>query len=178
MRTPPKREGFFCVAVIVNAHGIKGEVMLKSFTEVPEDFTNYGDLVDAHGSSFVFTHVRAASKGLIARIQGISNRNDAEALRHSYIYASEDERPQLNNDDAYLDDLIGMPVEREDGSVFGTIKGHFDNGAQLVLVIKHPESGQKDILIPFIEDMIDAVDHDEGVIVVTDFAEQMADINS
>lgn len=178
MRTPPKREGYFCVAVIVNAHGIKGEVSIKSFTEIPEDFNKYGDLEDASGSSLVFKNVRVASKGIIARMDGVNSRNDAEALRHTYIYAPEDALPKLDETDAYLDDLIGMPVEREDGSVFGKIKGHFDNGAQIVLTIKHPEAGKKDILVPFVEDMIAGVDHESGVLVVTDFADQMAEINS
>ena len=178
MRTPPKREGYFCVAVIVNAHGIKGEVTVKSFTEIPEDFTSYGDLVDTHGSPLVFKNVRSASKGFIARLENVNTRNDAEKIRHVYVYATEESRPQLDETDAYLDDLIGMPVEREDGSVFGSIKGHFDNGAQIVLVIKHPEQGKKDILIPFTEDMVAGVDHEENVLVVTDFAEQLAEINA
>ena len=166
------------MAVIASAHGIKGEVTLKSFTENPADFTHYGDLVDNHGSPFVFSSVRVTPKMVIARVEGVTTRNEAEALRSTYIYAAENMRPELDETEAYLDELVGMAVQREDGSAFGTIKSHFDNGAQIVLEIKHPEAGNKDILIPFTDDMIDSVNHADRILIVTDFADQMAEINA
>ena len=176
MRQPPKKEGFFCVAVVSGAHGIRGDVVVKSFTDYPEDFANYGVLEDISGTPFSFAAIRHTSKGFLVKFSHVTDRNMAEALRGCYLYASADMLENPSEDEVYLDDVISYKVYRENGSFFGDVIGHFDNNAHIVLTIKHPEPGHKNILIPFTNEMITKIDHEKRMLIVTDFAEQMVDI--
>ena len=170
----PKKEGFFCVGVIATAHGIKGEVNVRSFTDVPEDFVEYGALVSFADAPFSFSNVRPAKKGFIASVKGVSTRNDAEKLRGTFLYASNEHLPELDEGEVFVNDLLGMAVQREDGSAFGKVKSHFDNGAHLVLTIKMPENGISDVMIPFSDDVIIEIDRDARVLTVSDLADDYA----
>ena len=173
-RTPPKKDGFFCVGVIATAHGIQGEVVVKTFTEEPESILDYGTLVNFDDVPFSFASIRSSAKGLLARLEGVKSRNDAEKLRGTCLYASNDELPELGDDNVYLSEIIGITLLREDGSIFGKIRNHFDNGAHTVIAVKMPEEGVKDVLLPFTDDVILKVDHDERTIVVSEMADQFA----
>src|SRR5438067_11099359 len=71
-----------CVAVVTGAQGVQGAVRIKSFTEVPEDVAGYGSLEDETGRRQFDLHLCGAAKGvLIARLPGIEDRSQAEALR-------------------------------------------------------------------------------------------------
>tara|TARA_R110000868_G_scaffold262401_2_gene521043 strand:- start:22779 stop:23333 length:555 start_codon:yes stop_codon:yes gene_type:complete len=177
MRRPDHKEGFFCVGVVATAHGIKGEVTLKAFTEIPEDIVEYGTLVNMQDVPFSISSFRATSKGLITRLKGVNTRNDAERLRGMYLYASNDALPELDENDMYLDDLIGTKVLREDGSLFGTIRNHFDNGAQTIIAVKVPETGKKDVLLPFTDNVVLAADAEASTITVSEMADQFAELN-
>lgn len=176
MRRPPNKENFFCVGVIATAHGIKGEVTIKAFTEVPENILKYGTLVNMQDVPFSFSNLRVTKKGIIARVEGVHNRNESEKLRGTCLYASLDALPDAGDDDMYLDDLIGVKVYREDATLFGTIRSHFNNGAQNVVAVKIPEEGKKDVLLPFIDDVIIKVNHEKNEIIVSEMADDFADL--
>lgn len=173
MRHPENKEGFFCVGVIATAHGIKGEVTLKTFIEMPENILDYGTLVNMHDVPFSISKFRPTTKGLIARLKGVQTRNDAEKLRGTCLYASNDMLPELEND-MYLDDLIGTKVYREDDSFFGTIRSHFDNGAQTIIAVKMPETGKKDVLLPFTDGVILEINSENSTIIVSQMADEFA----
>ncbi|MFT7433155.1 MAG: 16S rRNA processing protein RimM [Alphaproteobacteria bacterium] len=173
MRRPDKKDGFFCVGVIATAHGIKGEVTFKTFIEKPEDILDYGTLVNMQDVPFSISNFKVTTKGLITRLEGVKTRNDAERLRGMYLYASNDMLPDLE-DNMYVDDLIGTKVYREDGTLFGTIRNHFDNGAQTIIAVKIPEEGKRDVLLPFTDDVVLAVDQAAATITVSEMADEFA----
>ena len=72
----PKR---ICLGVITGAHGIRGAVRIKSYTQVPRDIENFGPLGDADCAKMFELRVESDTpKGLIARIAGVEDRNGAE----------------------------------------------------------------------------------------------------
>ena len=172
LRKPPHKENFFCVGVITTAHGIKGEVLIKPFTETPKNMTEYGTLVNMHDVPFSFLSFKIVKKGVIAKLEGVHSRNEAEALRGTCLYASDDKLPALDDSDMYLDDLIGVKLYREDKTLFGTIRSHFDNGAHTIIAVKMPTEGKKDVLLPFTGDVILKVNHDKKEIIVSEMAEE------
>ncbi|MFT7145049.1 MAG: ribosomal 30S subunit maturation factor RimM, partial [bacterium] len=70
--------------------------------------------------------------------------------------------------------LIGTKVYREDGTLFGTIRNHFDNGAQTIIAVKIPEEGKRDVLLPFTDDVVLAVDQAAATITVSEMADEFA----
>jgi 16S rRNA processing protein RimM len=154
------------MGAIIGAHGIKGEVKVKSFAGTPAAIATYGALSDAKGSrTFDLTLVGKASptKGpggkdvLIARIAGIGDRNAAEALKGVELYVARDRLPQIAGDEEfYLADLIGLDVIDQDGTALGRISGVENYGAGDVLSVEGGPKGAFDVaftraLVPVVD---------------------------
>lgn len=151
------------VGTITGAHGIKGEVKLRSFTDKPEDITAYGPLYDEAGKRFELT-VRARGKGtVIAAIKGVNDRNAAESLRGTKLYVPRTALPELGGDEFYYADLIGLRAELADGTRVGTVTGVANFGAGDVIEIA---GGKKTLDLPFTAEVVRAVDLGAGRIVI------------
>ena len=119
-----------CVGVIVGAHGVRGLVRVKSFTEEPADIAAYGPLGDAKCARQYALDVTGSAKGvLLARIDGVADRNAAEALKGTELYIDRDALPQPDEDEFYHTDLIGLPALLADGSAYGTVRALHEFGA-------------------------------------------------
>src|SRR6185369_5404225 len=95
------------LGVVVAAHGIRGEVRLKSFAADPMDIGAYGPLSDEAGTRQWRIEPRAESKGVvIARIEGIGDRNAAEALKGLRLFVDRNALPATAEREWYQADLI------------------------------------------------------------------------
>ncbi len=152
---------------ISSAHGIKGEVTIKSYTEAPGDIAAYGPLSDQAGSrQFVIEKVRASNKGLIATLQGISDRTAAEALKGTGLFVERSALPPPDEDDEfYVSDLIGLTAVAPDGAPIGQIIAVQNFGAGDLLEIRSPDKKQTE-LIPFEERFVPTVDLAAGRVVI------------
>ena len=154
-----------CVGVIVGAHGVRGEVRVKSFTAEPGDITAYGPMTDADGAHRFEIEVTGSSRGILrARIGGVGDRAVAEALKGKELYVPRDALPPAEEDEFYHADLIGLAVEHEDGSAFGRVKALHDFGAGEVIEIA-AEDGP-DVILPFTRAVVPVVDLEAGRVVV------------
>jgi len=143
---------------IVGAHGIRGEVIIHSYAAVPEDVGAYGVLSDKTGTkTFKLSSVRAASKGVIARVAGVSDRNAAEALKGTELYVPRDKLPATQEGEFYVADLIGMTVVDRDGKAIGTVVDAPDFGAGSLLEIRKTGVAQTE-LVPFTDAYVPHVD--------------------
>ena len=116
------------VGVIMGAHGIRGEVKIKSLTADPKAFTSYGPLSNADGRIFEILKSKPASDHFICTLKGVADRNQAEALKGTELLVSRDKLPKLPEGEFYLSDLSGKPVEAE-GKTLGTVIGFQNYGA-------------------------------------------------
>lgn len=124
------------IGVIVAAHGVRGEVKIKSFTAAARDVAAYGPVTDEAGGRKLMIKVVGEAKGtVVARIDGIADRNAAEALKGLRLYVERAALPDTGEDEFYCADLIGLPVQRSDGSAYGRIKNVEDFGAGDVVEI-------------------------------------------
>ncbi|MFM9842745.1 MAG: ribosome maturation factor RimM [Dongiaceae bacterium] len=124
------------IGVIVGAHGVRGEVKIKSFTAAAADVAAYGPVTDEAGTRRLKLKPVGQAKGtVVARIDGIADRNAAEALKGLRLYVARSALPKTGEDEFYCADLIGLPVQRSDGSAYGRIKNVEDFGAGDVVEI-------------------------------------------
>jgi 16S rRNA processing protein RimM len=165
------------MGAVLGAHGIKGEVKVKSFAAKPADIAEYGPLTDTkHKRSFTLAIVGAgdAAKGvLIGRIAGIADRNAAEALKGVELFVDRDRLPAPKDpEEYYLADLIGLAAFDGKGVKLGEIVSVDNYGAgDLLLVV--PENGEG-FVVPFTKAFVPTVDVKGGRVVLdlpTDFFE-------
>jgi 16S rRNA processing protein RimM len=155
-----------CVAQIGGAHGLRGEVKLKSFTADPMAVGDYGPLTTEDGSAtFEIEAVRPAKGHLIARFRGIGDRNTAERLANVRLFVSRERLPPLAADEFYHTDLIGLSAVTADGAEIGTVVAVHDFGAGDILELQ-PQAGGTTIMVPFTAAFVPSVDIANGRIVV------------
>ncbi|OHT20305.1 MULTISPECIES: ribosome maturation factor RimM [Edaphosphingomonas] len=129
------------LAAIIGAHGIKGEVRLKLFTD---DLAPYTTL-HAGDRAFTLKSVRPGSNGAVARFAEIADRDQAEALRGVALTVPRSELPPLGEGEYYHVDLIGLPCVA-DGVDLGTAVAVENFGAGDIVEIERP--GGKRFMVP------------------------------
>ena len=154
------------LGVIINAHGIRGEVLVRSFADQPEDIAAYGALRDETDQrDFELDVVRVSSKGLVCRIAGVKDRNAAEALKGTKLYVERERLPEPEPGQFYYADLIGLKAIGPDGGELGTISDVMNFGASDILELSPREGGEPE-LIPFIDAFVPTVDLDQGTVTI------------
>jgi 16S rRNA processing protein RimM len=154
-----------CIGVIAGPHGVNGLVRVKSFTADPADVAAYGPVTDVAGSrQFRIRLTGMARDMLIARIEGVKDRNAAEALRGVELYVDRNRLPEAGEDEFYHADLIGMPARSKDGSEIGTVTALYDYGAGDVIEIRMRAGGVE--LLPFNKATVPNIDLDQGFVVI------------
>jgi 16S rRNA processing protein RimM len=168
MAARPKdgRERRVCVAQIGAAHGLKGEVRLRSYTQEPSDFTAYGALETEDGSRKLKAGTaRFAKDHFIVKFESIDDRNAAEALRNVNLYVARETLPAVDEDDTfYCADLIGLAAVTRDKSAFGEVIAVQNYGAGDILEIRRGDGST--FLLPFTEAAVPEIDMAGGTIVV------------
>ncbi len=155
-----------CIAQIGAAHGVRGEVRLKSFTEDPLAVTRYGALESEDGKRrFEIEAARPAKDMLVARLKGVTDRNAAEALTNLKLYVAREKLPQPAPDEFYHSDLIGLAAMKQNGEPVGTVKAVHNFGAGDLIEIE-PAGGGATMIWPFNETTVPHVDVAGGKIVV------------
>jgi len=154
-----------CVGAIAGAHGVKGLVKIKSFTEEPDGVAAYGPLSDEAGEREFTLALAGRAKGLIiARIDGVEDRNTAEALRGTRLYVERAVLPPTAEEAYYHADLIGLEAVGMDGAPVGEVKALYNYGAGDVIEIQRRD---KDLLLlPFTKAAVPEVDLEGGRLVV------------
>ncbi len=157
-----------CVGAIAGVRGLKGEVRIKSFTADPDDIAAYGPVSTEDGERTYRINVTARAKGLIiARIDGIEDRDAAEALKGTRLYVPRSVLPKPDDGDFYHADLIGLKAETKDGDFLGTVKAVHNFGAgDIIEIAAGPGEGKEDLMVPFTSALVPDVDVSEGRIIV------------
>ena len=146
-------------------HGVKGAVRVKTFTGDPMAIGDYGPLFADDGRSFSIADIRPDKAGVVARFKGVADRNAAEAITGIDLYVDRSVLPPPDDEDEfYHADLIGLAVEKSDGTALGTVASVQDHGAGEFLEIAPPR-GQT-MLIPFTKGAVPVIDIAAGRIIV------------
>jgi len=144
----PKPTNPVQMAVIGAAHGIRGEVRVKTFTGDPLALGDYGPLYAKDGHAFEVLDVRPAGTVVVVRFKGVADRSAAEALTGTELFVDRSALPDDGDeDDFYQADLIGLSVRDDTGAAIGKVVAvqNFGGGDILDLTLGHA----KGVLIPF-----------------------------
>jgi 16S rRNA processing protein RimM len=145
------------MAVIGAAHGIKGEVRVKTFTGDPMALANYGALHARDGRSFEVIDLRPQGNIVVIRLKGIGDRSAAEALNGIELFVERATLPdELGEEEFYHADLIGMDVFDEHGHKLGKVGAIQNFGAGDILEIEG--TGATGALVPFTRAAVPVVD--------------------
>lgn len=168
--TKPTAEGsrsdMVCVGAIASAHGVRGLVTVKAFTEDPESVAAYGAVETDDGQRMTLELRGRTGKGLLlAAVSGVNDRNGAEALRGQQLYVARQALPPDDDEDAfYQADLVGLEVWDEAGGVLGVIKAVQNFGAGDILLVGDGPAGE--LHLPFTKAVAPIVDLATGRVVV------------
>ncbi len=143
------------LAAVAGAHGIKGELRLKLFSDSVESLSSYPKLF-VGGAERRLISIRDGGKTAVARFEGIADRSAAEALRGQLVEVDRDALPPLEEGEYYHADLIGLPCVDRDGQGLGTIVAVENFGAGDLLEVEL-EGGRKS-LVPFRDGIADLED--------------------
>lgn len=143
------------VGVITSTHGIRGEVKVFPTTDDPKRFETLKNVVlDAGRTQLALEieNVKYFKQFVILKFKGINNINDIEKYTKMPLLVSREDAVELEEDEYFIADMIGMDVITDEGEVFGTLKDVMETGANDVYIIDSEKHGE--VLIPAIKECI------------------------
>lgn len=153
-----------CLGEVSTAHGVRGLVRVRVYGDDPQALTKHGPLFTSETGDKTLTvkMKNAANKFWIAEVEGISDRNAAEALRGTRLWIERSKLPEPNEDEFYYEDMIGMTVRTEIDGEVGTVVAVDNFGAGDLLEVK-PSIGPT-FYLPFADEYIVEVNMPNNVI--------------
>ena len=154
------------VGSLAGAFGVHGDVRVKSYCAEPDAIADYTPLTRSDGKIIATLVLKGMAKGaLIARVDGITTKEEADALKGMDLYAERDQLPSLPDDEFYHTDLMGLTAVDTGGAALGRVKAVQTNGADDLLEIVAP--GLKDtVLVPFTRAIVPTVDLAAGRVII------------
>jgi len=154
------------VGKIQGVFGVRGQVKIYSYTEPRENILNYDPWMlgsDGNWQTRTVESGQRHGKGIIARLHGCDDRDEALALVGSEIAVKRDQLPEIAENEYYWSDLEGLTVITREGVVLGKVSHLFETGSNDVMVVK----GERQHLIPYIwGQVVTGVDLDDARIMV------------
>ena len=148
------------IGKIVAPFGIRGELKVRSFTDIPDRFVKLEAIYLSPGYvSYALEGVRLYKGGaevLLLKLHGIDDATAAEAVRGSTICVPLSSLPQLPPNSYYQHDIVGLQVFNLNGTLIGVIEDIMVTGGNDVYIVKAPNG--KQILIPAIKDVVKQID--------------------
>ena len=169
--THPRRR--VLLGEVSGAHGIRGDVIVRSYTADPEDIAAYGALEAADGKALPkLSVVRVTDRGVVARFAGVADRNASETFKGTQLWIARDRLPAAKPGEYYHFDLVGLDAVAPDGTAIGHVIAVENFGAGDLLEIRLKDSRQTEY-VPFTNACVPEVDLAAGraVVVMPEIAE-------
>ena len=147
--------GRITLAAVAGAHGIRGELRLKLFTDSAANLAQHKTVFIGE-REFALQSCKDGGKVAIARLAGVTSREAAEALRGSLLEVDRSALPPLEEGEYYHADLIGLPCEDRDGQPLGRVSAVENFGAGDLIEVENPDG--KRALVPFRPGIADLAD--------------------
>lgn len=160
------------VGRVRRAHGVRGEVVVQLLTDAPDAIFAPGARVFAGtpsgelGTNPPQLHVEGArpfNDGLLVTFEEIEDRTAADLWRDRYLLVPTEELEPPGEDEIWLHELIGLEVQRTDGTVVGTVIAFYELAHGILLEIRRANDT---VLLPYRDEFVVAVDVDERRLVV------------
>ncbi|WP_112180824.1 MULTISPECIES: ribosome maturation factor RimM [Paraliobacillus] len=160
---------FYNVGKIVNTHGIKGEVKIIRITDFDDRFDKGNTLFFLGKNEKKPTKLTVVSHRMhkqfdLVQFESYNTIEAAEKLKEGMLMIKEEQRGTLDEGDFYYHEIIGCTVYTKENEELGLVKEILAPGANDVWVVTRPN--QKDLLIPYIPDVVKEVDTIEKKIII------------
>ena len=156
------------VADIGAAHGIRGAVKLRLYTQNPHLIFSHPLYLDETGDETIRLLMdKVTNTAVLVRIEGVNDRTAAEKWRGASLYLDRNLLPEPDDDEYYYEDLKGLTVLSTDGTQIGSVVDVENFGASDLLNIK-PTAGSE-FYIPFTPDYVPVVDMDAGTLTIQNY---------
>ncbi len=155
------------VGVITQTHGVRGEVKVFPTTDDPQRFKGLKHVLLDTGRetlSLEIEQVKFFKQYVILKFKEYNNINDVEKYKRCPLLVTREDAVELEEDEYFIADMIGMKVLTEDGNAFGILKDVLETGANDVYVIESQAHGE--VLLPAIKECILNVDEEQGTMTV------------
>lgn len=161
-------QGYVPVGGVAKPHGIRGEICIKSYADSPSLFDRVPALYLQRGNGtprpYAVRSWREHKEYVLLVLEGVTDRDMAEALRGQTVLVSQDDLPEPDEGEFYIFDLLDCRVVLEDGAEIGVLEGFYENAEQDTWVIKGVDG--KEILLPAVPEFVLDVDLDAEVITI------------
>lgn len=157
------------VGVILGAHGVRGDVRVKSFTAEPEALFDYAPFLDEYGAALLDPQrARPAKDHFIVGPTTPKQKEEWDALKGTKLFVPREIFPAPDDEEFYIDDLVGLDVFAGGDTALGRVKAVLNHGAGDLIEIQRLDGG-KPVLVPFTQEDVPVVDLDLRRVVVSNF---------
>ncbi|MGB5131653.1 MAG: ribosome maturation factor RimM [Steroidobacteraceae bacterium] len=143
---------------ITGSFGVRGWVKIQSYTEPPEQMLEFpvwrADLPGGGHRDLTHLEGRRHGKGLVVRLSGVEDRDQAIALARQELWIERRELPALRDGEHYQADLVGLEVVNLEGRVLGRVDHFLETGANAVMVV----IGAREHWLPMVPRHVQRVD--------------------
>lgn len=150
------------IGKIINTFGIKGELKIYSESDFIEHRYRKGAKIYIDNKEHIVSSFRIHQNLVLITIDEIKDINQVLQYVGKDIYASSSDNPELEEDEYYLDDLIGLKVYNQHNEYLGIVNDFLDLPQGEVMEILTDKN--KKILIPFVDDFIIEITDEEIII--------------
>ena len=160
-------EQYLQVGVITQTHGVRGEVKVFPTTDDPERFLDLKRVLLDTGKEKISLEIKSVKffkQFVILKFNGIDNINDIERYKRCPLLVNREDAVELEEDEYFIADMIGMAVWTDDDKEFGTLKDVIETGANDVYIIQSKDHGE--VLVPAIKECIIDVNVEEQKMVI------------
>ena len=152
------------IGCFVGVHGIKGQVKLNSFTEIPESIFNYKEFfLEKNDNVLKLKLISKVKQNLICKIENVETRNEAEKYRGLKLFIKKDSLPKLEESEFYHRDLIEFQVYNLKKESFGKIQSFNDFGGGLLIEVKKEN---KLFYLPVGNDFLEDIDYEQKEVII------------
>lgn len=168
--TKTKTDRLIPMGVLKGAHGVRGDVRVKSFTADPADLFTYGPLLDEDGRVLLTpVSARPGPEHFIVRPKEALQKEDWDALRGRLVCVPRGRLPETEEDEFYIEDLVGLAVYDGGDAPAGRVRSVQNFGAGDLLEIDMP-GAPASVMVPFTEADVPVVTLALGRVVVPELA--------
>ena len=160
-------EDLLQVGIITSTHGVRGEVKVYPTTDDPRRFRRLKEVVLDTGReklNLEIEGVKFFKQFVILKFKGLDNINDIEKYRQKSLYVTRKNAVRLQREEYFIEELIGLRVQDEDGTELGTVKDVIETGANDVYEVEMADG--RSLLLPAIKQCILNVDVENGMMQV------------
>lgn len=165
LKVPKSLDDLVVMGRIAVPYGVKGWMKIQTFSELLDTLADYAEWYIKRGKDWqVYTvaEARVQSRFLVAALVGITDRDQALALKGCEVAVKRDSLPEAPEGEYYWSDLVGLNVVNLRGDAFGVIEQILEAGAHDVLEVR----GERKHLIPFVGQIVRHVDLAAGTVQV------------